>query len=84
MNFGHTFAHAIEMSLEGGKKEVIRHGEAVGIGMLCEIFYNENYINNYKKVHELLSLYKLPTNLNFLRINRREKLLNNIFNNIFR
>lgn len=83
LNFGHTFAHAIEMSLEGGKKEVIRHGEAVGIGMLCEIFYNENYSNNFKKVHELLSLYKLPTNLNFLRINRREKLLNNIFNNIF-
>ena len=38
LNFGHTFAHAIEMSLNfKGKKDFIQHGEAVGLGMLCEI-----------------------------------------------
>ena len=35
LNFGHTFAHAIEMALEDGKSaDVIRHGEAVGLGIL--------------------------------------------------
>ena len=39
LNFGHTFAHAIEMAIEQKiKKDYIRHGEAVGIGMLCEVF----------------------------------------------
>ena len=39
LNFGHTFAHAIEMAIEQKlKRDFIRHGEAVGIGMLCEVF----------------------------------------------
>ena len=29
---------AIEQKL---KRDVIRHGEAVGLGMLCEIFYDK-------------------------------------------
>ena len=37
LNFGHTFAHAIEMSIKSNHTELIRHGEAVGIGLLCEI-----------------------------------------------
>ena len=38
LNFGHTFAHAIEMATEKiFKKEILRHGEAVGLGMICEI-----------------------------------------------
>ena len=42
LNFGHTFAHAIEMAIEQKiKKDYIRHGEAVGIGMLCEVFYEK-------------------------------------------
>ena len=40
LNFGHTFAHAIEMATEKHlKKEFLRHGEAVGLGMLAEIYY---------------------------------------------
>ena len=38
LNFGHTFAHAVEMATDNFKNEYLRHGEAVGIGMLCEIF----------------------------------------------
>ena len=42
LNFGHTFAHAIEMAIEKKtKKDFIRHGEAVGIGMLCELYYEK-------------------------------------------
>ena len=37
LNFGHTFAHAIEMAMVKNGKEVFRHGEAVGLGMLCEL-----------------------------------------------
>ena len=38
LNFGHTFAHSIEMATEKlSRKEILRHGEAVGIGILCEI-----------------------------------------------
>ena len=38
LNFGHTFAHAFEMATEQVlNKELLRHGEAVGVGMLCEI-----------------------------------------------
>ena len=40
LNFGHTFAHAIEMSLKSKYKEYLRHGEAVGLGLLCEVYYS--------------------------------------------
>ena len=83
LNFGHTFAHAIEMALEGREKEFIRHGEAVGIGILCEIFYTEKYSKNFKNVCSLLKIYNLPTCLNDLRIKKNQKLEKAIFNNIF-
>ena len=38
--FGHTFAHAIEMATQKYLKRYLDIGEAVGIGMLCEIFYS--------------------------------------------
>ena len=39
LNFGHTFAHAIEMATQKiFNKEIFRHGEAVGIGILCELY----------------------------------------------
>ena len=50
LNFGHTFAHAIEMSLKGKKTDLIRHGEAVGIGMLCEIYYTEGKNKKHIKI----------------------------------
>ena len=40
LNFGHTFAHAIEMATDKLiKKDFYRHGEAVGLGILCELYY---------------------------------------------
>ena len=84
LNFGHTFAHAIEMALEKNNKsnqEVIRHGEAVGIGMLCELYYASNLRENYltKVVKDILNLYNLPSDLKFFKKNK-----NNLQNDIFK
>ena len=38
LNFGHTFAHAIEMALENTKTDLIRHGEIVGIEFYVKYF----------------------------------------------
>jgi len=83
LNFGHTFAHAIEMSLKGKKTDLIRHGEAVGIGMLCEIYYSEERSVIFHKIKEILRLYNLPENLLSLKIKKDNGLKNRIFNNIF-
>ncbi len=87
LNFGHTFAHAIEMALEKNiksNKEVIRHGEAVGIGMLCELYYASNLHENnlIKMVREILNLYKLPTDLKLFKTNKHN-LQNDIFKFLF-
>tara|TARA_A100000164_G_C21903757_1_gene771901 strand:+ start:334 stop:1440 length:1107 start_codon:yes stop_codon:yes gene_type:complete len=84
LNFGHTFAHSIEMALQGKKQDVIRHGEAVGIGMLCEIFYTEGKSRNFEIVKNLLKLYGLPINLlSFKKTKNTRMLKKEIFQNIF-
>ena len=87
LNFGHTFAHAIEMSLNfKGKKDFIQHGEAVGLGMLCEIYYsNSKKTNLYFRVKNILDKYSLITDLQKILprdINKIE-LHKKIFSNIF-
>ena len=86
LNFGHTFAHAIEMSIENNlKKDFIRHGEAVGLGVLSEIFYANRRKNDlFNLVSKLLNNFNLPTSLNLknLPINP-VKLQNDIYKNIF-
>ena len=75
LNFGHTFAHAIESSYENLSNkhgELIRHGEAVGLGILCEIFYaNNNKEKNFMTVLELLKKYSLPYNLTDKVVNKK-------------
>ncbi|WP_099339998.1 3-dehydroquinate synthase family protein [Candidatus Fonsibacter ubiquis] len=80
LNFGHTFAHAIEMATEKiFKKEILRHGEAVGIGILAEIYYAKKGISKiYKAVEKLLKIYNLP-----VKIQCSKKLLLNIQNQIY-
>ena len=41
----------------------IRHGEAVGIGILCEIYYANGKDKNFNKTKELLNLFDLPVDL---------------------
>lgn len=86
LNFGHTFAHAIEMSLEKHfKNDYIRHGEAVGIGILCEIYYAYAKKNKvFNLVKGLLKSYFLPTNLNSDKIRKNKQLFqSSIYKNIF-
>ena len=84
LNFGHTFAHAIEMSLKGKNTDILRHGEAVGIGMLCEIYYFEGESKKFYVLKNLLTNYQLPTDLSKFKITIKNKFLKkDIFKNIF-
>ena len=86
LNFGHTFAHAIEMSIENSlRKDYIRHGEAVGLGLLSELFYANKKKNAlFKSVFKLLESFNLPTSLNTKKIPLNSvKLQNDIYKNIF-
>lgn len=64
LNFGHTFAHAIE-SVQSFKG--LNHGEAVGVGMLCaaklSFLLNKLTIKEYDRVRKINKKYKLPTEL---------------------
>jgi 3-dehydroquinate synthetase len=83
LNFGHTFAHAIEMSLDN-KREIIRHGEAVGIGLLCEIYYYSGKNKNFMITKKILHKYNLPVNIRkFTQIKYSKLIQNKIYNNIF-
>ena len=84
LNFGHTFAHAIEMALQFEKVNEIRHGEAVGIGLLCEIYYAFGKNKDFLLTKKLLEKYKLPTNLrNFIKKDKFKKIESKIYQNIF-
>jgi len=89
LNFGHTFAHAIEMATDKMvKKDFFRHGEAVGIGMLCEIMLS-NYPKNKNKIElmqttkKILQSYNLPIKINLPLNISKSKVQNEIYKNIF-
>ncbi len=44
LNFGHTFGHALETYFHN-KGVRILHGEAVAIGMICEVFVSNKVLN---------------------------------------
>jgi len=72
LNFGHTFAHAIEMSTDLLKKDFYRHGEAVGIGILCELYYaNKGKNKIFKTVEKFLNELNLPTKINNEKFNKK-------------
>ncbi|NGX27859.1 MAG: 3-dehydroquinate synthase [Candidatus Anoxychlamydiales bacterium] len=79
LNFGHTIAHALEMSLE----YKISHGEAVAIGILVESFisYKMNFLplkefNEIKRFMEIKKLiphfFKIPKD-KFIDALKRDK-----------
>ena len=85
LNFGHTFAHAIESSLDNNltnRAEILRHGEAVGLGLLCEIYYKNGKNKIFYQIKDLLDLYSLPTSLKSIKMNK-SLLKKEIFKYIF-
>lgn len=61
LNFGHTFAHAIEMATAKLiRSDFLRHGEAVGIGMMCELFYENPRSKTIEILEDVLQNYGLP------------------------
>ena len=86
LNFGHTFAHAIEMAIENSlKKDFIRHGEAVGLGILSELYYANRKKNNlYHLTRQYLKDFNLPISLDDSKIPiNKIKMHNQIYHNLF-
>ena len=72
------------MALQSQNSDIIRHGEAVGIGMLCEIYFYEGKSKKFRDVKNLLDFYNLPVNLKNFKIDKnKNKVKKQIFNNIF-
>ena len=94
LNFGHTFGHAYEMATdELIKKDFLRHGEAVGLGIISEIalsYLETNNKNEKKKIFDnliflenLLKNLSLPTKLNLDKKIERRNLYKKIYFYIF-
>ena len=72
------------MALDKKKTEIIRHGEAVAIGLLCEIFYAKGNNKDFKKTKEILKMFDIPYDLKFyIKRTPRSELRKKIFQNIF-
>ena len=79
LNFGHTFAHAYEASLNYSKK--LNHGEAVllGISTAIDFSHKKNFLKDkdYKKINHHIHNSKLPFDLkNFLQKKHLNRILN--------
>ena len=85
LNFGHTFAHSIEMTFDSKLRDVFRHGEAVGIGIICELKYaSKNKRNKLIEIsEEILDLYSLPKIITIKNKKLIQKIVTKIYNNIF-
>jgi len=69
LNFGHTFAHAIEAAAEYDR---YRHGEAVGVGMVCaaDLSAKMNMISSEDslRVEKTIAAAGLPTSIEELDV----------------
>jgi len=77
LNFGHTFAHAIESASRYRK---YNHGEAVSIGMICalEMSYRLKMLNKYalNRAIKLIRSFGLPVNIKGVTL---EKIMNSLY-----
>ena len=95
LNFGHTFAHAIEMATDKiSSKDFLRHGEAVALGIISEIvmsFLETKSISKKKKIYKNLEIVKnilnelsLPTKLTFSQNINSQELQKKIYFYVFK
>ena len=62
LNFGHSFAHALESCIEKNKNlNKFNHGEAVSVGRLFEMEYADTNKFLVNKIKKLLLDFNLPT-----------------------
>ena len=88
LNFGHRFAHAIEMALDKHSKDFIRHGEAVGLEFYVRSFYANKKKNKiYREVEKLLEDFNLPIKLdlkkNSYNYSKTFSAVSEIYRNVF-
>ncbi len=88
LNFGHTFAHALEMATDKCvKKDFLRHGEAVGVGMMCEILLSSNDISKKSELikicEKILKKYNLPISIKLPGNVQLQNFQNEVYKNIF-
>ena len=94
LNFGHTFAHAIEMATDKlSSKDFLRHGEAVALGIICELHLSKLETKNKQvskmidqKLYEckkLFSNFNLPTKLQLKGNINQNKIITEIYKYVF-
>ena len=94
LNFGHTFGHAYEMATDDLiKKDFLRHGEAVSLGMISEIALSylennnksqkKNIFKNLIKIENTLKSLNLPIKLNLNKKIETRNLYKKIFFYVF-
>jgi len=76
LNFGHTFAHALESS---SRYKKISHGQAVSLGMIyaakLSLLLGKCKISAFNELLELLKLFNLPTSVKFNPLRTYEALV---------
>jgi 3-dehydroquinate synthetase len=84
LNFGHTFAHAIESAVDKFYKNFkLNHGEAVAIGILSEMKY-ANVKNSFvKEIEDLFKSYNLPNELHLPNKKNLPIFQKEVFKNLF-
>ena len=83
LNYGHTIGQAIESSFPL-KQEHYRHGEAVGLGMLCVSYIADKLFkkkNLYKQHLQVLKKFNLPLKIKKNSKSKKE-MIETILNNI--
>lgn len=61
LNFGHSFGHAFEVATTN--KNTLSHGEAVALGMVCDIIMSSINDQDKKMLINLIQDYGLPYNV---------------------
>tara|TARA_B100001093_G_scaffold94905_2_gene87055 strand:- start:650 stop:1768 length:1119 start_codon:yes stop_codon:yes gene_type:complete len=82
LNFGHTFAHAIEMAGSLNNKYQINHGEAVSLGILCEMKYAGTKKKFIDYINNIILKFDLPRKVSLNKISK-EIFYKRVYENLF-